>query len=731
MQNLKAIYKTTFRELHKKIYFFLRETMSRKEVNQLSAIIRQDDTIFSSEASLNQLLFSLKTAIIAVEEIRLKQATVCSILLFDALKSNFISLDEVGKLFGEEIKIILQGLQKVDKLDSKKSDDKSDNYVKLILSFIQDIRVIFIVLSMRVQQMRDAKVMNEADRFDFGVETLFLYAPLAHRMGLYNIKSELEDLSLKYTDREAYDYVAKKLNETKRSRDEYIKAFLDPVTKKLDQTGLKFEVKGRTKSIYSILNKLKKQQIDFEGVYDLFAIRVVLDSDIELEKADCWQVYSIITDMYQPNPKRLKDWLSIPKTNGYESLHITVMGPESKWVEVQIRTRRMNEVAERGLAAHWKYKGLKAEASFEDWLTTLRESLENRDTDEENKLEDFKLNLYDDEIFVFTPKGDLKKLPKGATVLDFAFSIHSKVGASCVSGKVNGKNVPIKYKLKSGEQIEINTSANQSPKQDWLNFVVTSKARNKIRQLLKEEASKQIDFAKEMLLRRMKNRKIDYNEAILSQLIKKLRYKTVTDFYIAIAQSKLDVNSLIDKYVEFEKRETETHELSDDTSADKFKLPPQTDDTHSLDELVIDQNLKGVDYKLAKCCNPIFGDKIFGFISSQGIKIHRMNCPNAQDLFSRYGYRVLKARWTGQGSASSSYTTVLRVIGNDHINIVANLMSIISKEEGVQLRSINIDSNDGLFHGTISVSLANTSKLDMLMKKLKEVKGVKQINRVN
>lgn len=731
MQKLKTIYKTTFRELHKKIYFFLRETMSRKEVNQLSAIIRQDDTIFSNEASLNQLLFSLKTAIIAVEEIRLKQATVCSILLFDALKSNFISLDKVGKLFGEEIKIILQGLQKVDKLDSKKSDDKSDNYVKLILSFIQDIRVIFIVLSMRVQQMRDAKVMNEADRFDFGVETLFLYAPLAHRMGLYNIKSELEDLSLKYTDREAYDYVAKKLNETKRSRDEYIKAFLDPVTKKLEQTGLKFEVKGRTKSIYSILNKLKKQQIDFEGVYDLFAIRVVLDSDIELEKADCWQVYSIITDMYQPNPKRLKDWLSIPKTNGYESLHITVMGPESKWVEVQIRTRRMNEVAERGLAAHWKYKGLKAEASFEDWLTTLRESLENRDTDEANKLEDFKLNLYDDEIFVFTPKGDLKKLPKGATVLDFAFSIHSKVGASCVSGKVNGKNVPIKYKLKSGEQIEINTSANQTPKQDWLNFVVTSKARNKIRQLLKEEASKQIDFAKEMLLRRMKNRKIDYNEAILSQLIKKLRYKTVTDFYIAIAQSKLDVNSLIDKYVEFEKRETETHELSDDTSADKFKLPPQTDDTHSLDELVIDQNLKGVDYKLAKCCNPIFGDKIFGFISSQGIKIHRMNCPNAQDLFSRYGYRVLKARWTGQGSASSSYTTVLRVIGNDHINIVANLMSIISKEEGVQLRSINIDSNDGLFHGTISVSLANTSKLDMLMKKLKEVKGVKQINRVN
>ena len=731
MQHLNTIDTATLRGLHKKVYFFLRETMSSKEVKKLSLIIRQDNTVFKSEASLNRLIFSLKTAIIAVEEIRLKQATVCSILLFDALKADFVSLDEMRKLFGEEIAVILKGLQKVDKLDSKKSDDKSDNYVKLIHSFIQDIRVIFIVLSMRVQQMRDAKEMDEAERFDFGVETLFLHAPLAHRMGLYNIKSELEDLSLKYTDRDAYDYVATKLNETKRSRDKYIEEFLAPVNQKLEQTDLKFDVKGRTKSIFSILNKLKKQDIEFENVYDLFAIRVILDSDIENEKADCWQVYSIITDMYQPNPKRLKDWLSIPKTNGYESLHITVMGPESKWVEVQIRTRRMNEVAERGMAAHWKYKGLSAESSFEDWLTTMRESLENRDTDKENKLEDFKLNLYDDEIFVFTPKGDLKKLPKGATLLDFAFSIHSKVGATCVSGKVNGRNVPIKYVLKSGEQIEVNTSPNQSPKQDWLNFVVTSKARNKVRQILKEETGKQINFAKEMLLRRMKNRKIDYNEAILSQLIKKLRYKTVTDFYIDIAKEKTDVNNLIDKYVEFEKRETEAPELSYDTSADKFKLPEQTEEKHSVDELVIDQNLKGIDYTLAKCCNPIFGDKIFGFVSTQGIKIHRMNCPNANDLFSRYGYRVLKARWTGQGSASSSYTTVLRVIGNDHIHIVANLMSIISKEDGVQLRSVNIDSNDGLFQGTLSVSLANTSKLELLMKKLKDVKGVKQISRVS
>ena len=731
MKDITLENKTTFSDLHKKVYLFLRETMSSKDVRRLSDILKQEYNSINLKENPNRLLSSLKTAMIAVEEIGLKQPTVCSILLIHAVESGSVSLNEIEKHFGAEIKVILQGLMKVHEFEGKKSDDKSDNYVKLILSFIKDIRVIFIVLVVRLQQMRDAKEIDEKQRFDIGVETLFLYAPLAHRLGLYNIKSELEDLSLKYTDREAYNYVARKLNETKRSREKYIKEFINPVTDKLKKTGLKFEIKGRTKSIYSILNKLKKQQIEFESIYDLFAIRVILDSELENEKADCWQVYSLITDMYQPNPKRLKDWLSIPKTNGYESLHITVMGPESKWVEVQIRTRRMNDIAERGLAAHWKYKGVQTESSFEDWLSTLRESLENRDTNKDSKLEDFKLNLYDDEIFVFTPKGDLKKLPKGSTVLDFAFSIHSKVGSSCVSGKVNGKNVPIKYQLKSGEQIEINTSPNQTPKQDWLSFVVTSKARTKIRQLLKEEAVKQVDFAKEMLMRRMKNRKIEYNETILMQLIKKLRYKTVTDFYIDIATERTDINNLIDKYIEFEKKETETYDPSFDTSADKFKLPAILDDTHIQDELVIDQNLKGIDYKLAKCCNPIFGDKIFGFVSTQGIKIHRLNCPNANDLFTRYGYRVLTARWTGQKSQSSSYTTVLRVIGNDHLHIVSNLMSIISKEDGVQLRSINIDSDDGLFQGSISVSLANTSILEVLMKKLRDVKGVKQVSRLN
>lgn len=732
MKSIEAESRDIFAQLYRKIYLFLRETMSIRDVAYLSSIVRQNNAAFDSAKNQNKLLFSLKTAVIAMEEVGLKQPTVCSILLFDAVLTRYISLDKVKELFGEEIKVILQGLLKVEEFNSKKTDNRSDNYVKLILSFVKDIRVIFIVLSMRVQQMREAGFLDEKERFDLGIEALFLYAPLAHRMGLYNLKSELEDLSLKYTDREAYNYVARKLNETKRSRDRYIQEFITPVRARLEQTGLKFEIKGRTKSIYSIYNKLKTQQIEFESIYDLFAIRVILDSDKEKEKADCWQVYSLITDMFQPNPKRLKDWLSIPKSNGYESLHITVMGPQSKWVEVQIRTQRMNDIAERGLAAHWRYKGLEGESPFEDWLNTLRESLENRDINVENKLDDFKLNLYDDEIFVFTPKGDLKKLPKGATVLDFAFSIHTKVGSNCVSGKINGKNVPIKYALKSGDQIEINTSPNQFPKQDWLNFVVTSKARTKIRQLLKEEAAKQIDFAKEMLLRRMKNRKIDYNENILMQLIKKLRYKTVTDFYVDIATEKTDVNTLIDKYVELEKKQSELHEfISTATSADKFQLRKHDDTIQTQDELVIDQNLRGIEYKLAKCCNPIFGDKIFGFISSQGIKIHRLSCPNANDLFTRYGYRVLKARWTGQRTQSTSYTTVLRVIGNDHIHIVSNMMSIISKEEGVQLRSVNIDSDDGLFQGTLSVGLANTSMLEMLIKKLKEVKGVKQVSRLS
>lgn len=726
--------KIEFLSLYKKLYAFLRQDWDLTKVRQLKSIllkyIDSSRNIDNNTNVIYDLILEMRTAIIAIDEIGLKQPTVCAILLFRPILNDNSIMKSVTKLFGEEVNTILNGLITVNKISDKPTAVESDNYIKLLLSIAEDMRVVFIMIAQQLQLMRDAKDKEMQHKVSLSVESIYLYAPLSHRLGLYKIKSELEDLSLKYTDRDTYDMIARKLNETKRSRDKYINDFIQPVIEILDRTNLQYDIKGRTKSIHSINNKLKKQQIDFEKIYDLFAIRIILDSPQELEKAHCWQVYSIITDMYQPNPKRLKDWLSIPKSNGYESLHITVMGPSSKWVEVQIRTRRMDEIAERGLAAHWKYKGVKGESTLDNWISSLRESIEDKDSNIAEKLGDFKLDLYDEEIFVFTPKGELKKLPKGASVLDFAFSIHTKLGSTCVSGRVNGKNVPIKHVLKSGDQVEIHTSPNQFCKQDWLNFVRTSKARTKIRQLLKEEASKQVDIAKETLSRRMKNRKIDLEDPQLMQLIKKLKYKTVTDFYADIASEKLDVNWVIDQYVEMGNRESAQKELFASTSADQFVLKETIkEESTSGDELIIDQNLTGVDYKLAKCCNPIFGDDIFGFVSTQGIKIHRINCPNANDLFSRFGYRVIRARWSG--ISSGSYISTLRVIGNDQINIVSNLISIISKENGIQLRSISIDSDDGLFQGSISVSLANTSMLEQLMKKLRAVKGVKSVTRIN
>lgn len=723
-----------FKSLYQRIYAFLRKKMSVEVVSMLRNILAKSiDAVpqESKEASFDDLWAEMRTAITAVDELGVKQSAVCAILLFYAFSKNHCTLEQAKNMFGEETSVILQGIIKVNEFSDKKAAVESENYMKLLLSIAEDIRVVFIIIAQHLRLMREAKNEDKDKRLELSVESTYLYAPLAHRMGLYTIKSELEDLSLKYTDRKTYDFIAQKLNETKRSRDKYIQEFIQPLKERLEKTDLKYDIKGRTKSIHSINNKLKKQQIEFENIFDLFAIRIILDSPPELEKAQCWQVYSIVTDMYQPNPKRLKDWLSIPKSNGYESLHITVMGPQSKWVEVQIRTRRMDEIAERGMAAHWKYKGVKEESAFDGWLNSLRESLENKNSDMQEKLVDFKLDLYEEEIFVFTPKGDLLKFPKGATILDFAFSIHSKLGATCVSGKVNGRNVTIKHMLKSGDQVEINTSSHQTPKQDWLNFVVTSKAKTKIRQLLKEEAGKQVDIAKETLSRRMKNRKIEVDDSVLMQLIKKLKYKTVTDFYSDIASGKTEVNWVIDRYLELESKELETRESFSATSAENFVINAPSSVAETRDELVIDQNLTGIDYRLAKCCNPIYGDEIFGFVSAQGIKIHRVNCPNAHNMFSRFGYRIIKARWSGKSLGVSNYTTVLRVIGNDQINIVANLMSIISKEDGVQMRSISIDSNDGLFQGNISVSVANTSMLEQLIKKLNAVKGVKSVTRLN
>jgi GTP pyrophosphokinase len=690
------------------------------------------DGVYKKDEKIGSITdLTVSTTIILMEELGLKSASILALLLYRPVMHKSIIIDEVSELFGKDIANIVSGLIKINALEMTESAIASDNYIKLLITLAEDMRVILIKVASRLHRIRNAEKYSEQYRLQLAIEVSYLYTPLAHKLGLYNIKTELEDLYLKYTDREAYNFVVGKISESKASRDKYIAEFIAPVDAKLKETGLKYDIKGRVKSISSINNKLKKQKIDFESIYDLFAIRIILDSPLEKEKAECWQAYSIVTDLYTPNPKRLKDWLSIPKSNGYESLHTTVMGHESRWVEVQIRTRRMDEIAERGLAAHWKYKGVKSQSKMDDWLTGLREMLENNNLGTDEKLENFKLDLYDEEIYVFTPKGDLHKLPYGASVLDFAFSIHSRIGSTCVSGKVNGRNVSIRHKLKNGDQIEILTSPNQSPKQDWLNFVVTSKAKNKIRQSLKEEANKQVEIAKEQLKRRVKNRKIELNESIMMRLIKKLGFKTITDFYIKIAEESLDVNTVIDQYLELEKKETEQHERHEAISAENYVVhaPDPKKESSQREELIIDKNLTGVDYKLAKCCNPIYGDEIFGFVSSQGIKIHRMNCPNAKDMFSRFAYRVIPAKWSGK--SGSIYTVTLRVIGNDDIGIINNLTSIIAKENGINMRSISIDSNDGLFQGNISVMLNNTDMLNGLIKKLKTVKGVKEVSRLS
>ena len=677
---------------------------------------------------INILLRNINTALILSKEVGLERSTLIAVLMYNVALSEFLSMAQIEKEFGSDITKIIKGLIKANSLYAKQATVESENFRKLLLTFAEDVRVIIIMIADRLCLMRMINHHpNQKFREDIACEASYLYAPLAHRLGLYSIKSELEDLSLKYTNREIFDQIAHKLKETKRARDQYIYKFIEPVKKKLEEAGLKFEIKGRTKSIYSIWNKMKKQKADIEDIYDLFAIRVVLDTPESQEKADCWKVYSIVTDMYQPNPKRLKDWLSIPKSNGYESLHITVYGPQNRWVEVQIRSRRMDDIAERGLAAHWKYKGIKSENGLDDWLNNVRDILENAESGPMELMKEFKMDLYDKEVFVFTPKGDLYKLPKGATILDFAFLIHTGLGSKCVGAIVNGKNQTIRYELKSGDTIEILTSPAQSPKQDWLNIVSTSKARVKIKQALKESQFKEAEFGKELLQRRFKNRKIEMDEALMMRLIKKLGFKTVTDFYYALASEHLDVNVVFDSYLELERKENE--ESTEQRTAENYVQPYREEDATKEDVLVIDQNLKGIEYKLSKCCNPIYGDEIFGFVSTQGtIKIHRVDCPNATEMRTRFGYRVVKARWSGK--QGSQYVTVLRVVGHDDIGIVTNITSIISKEKNISMRNISIDSNDGLFQGHIAVMVDDITALNSLIKKLKTVKGVKNVERM-
>lgn len=712
---------------------------SREDVRRLREVIEtaaKEGHYRRDKFGNSTLMRSLHTAGELCSRVSPDRNMVVAILLYPLCLTGRHTAEEVEEKWGDDIARMVRGLLKVSTLYERGAAVESENFRRLLMTFADDIRVIIIMIVARLVLM---KIINHHpdDRLvrDVAYEANYLYASLAHRLGLYAIKGELEDMSLKYTDRETYTSIARQLNERKNARDAYIAAFIKPVKEKLEGLGLKFDIKGRTKSIFSIWNKMRKQKNDIDHIYDLFAIRIILDTPPEKEKSDCWMVYSVITDMYQPNPSRMKDWISIPKSNGYESLHITVAGPGGKWVEVQIRTRRMDLVAEKGLAAHWRYKGIKSESNLDAWMNNVRDILETAHSGPMELMRNFKMDIYDKEVFVFTPKGDLYRLPAGASLLDFAFNIHSGLGCSCVGGRVNGKNEKITYKLRSGDTVEVLTSTQQQPKADWLNFVVTSKARSKIRQTIKDRENRAADLGREMLERRFKNRKIELDEATLSRLIKKMGFKNSTDFFSDIASEKLDVNIVVERFVTFESPSKESGEHVAPVSASEFTLQPQADTPEGAaaaggsDVLVIGNDIKGISYKFAKCCNPIYGDDVFGFISSEGvIKIHRTDCPNARNIRERYPYRMITTRWSGK--IGEQFAVTLRVLGRDDIGIVTNISSIINKEKNVSLRSISIDSHDGLFQGHLTIGISDTRLLAALIRKIQTVKGVKEVIRV-
>ena len=622
--------------------------------------------------------------------------------------------------------------QRVHQLETMNEETmKTENFRNLLVGQAADMRVILILIALNVIMLRRVKdTAAVAEQQHLSVLAANVYAPLAHKLGLYRMKSELEDLSLKYLEHDAYYMIKENLNATKKSRDAYIERFLAPIKEKLDASGLKYHMKGRTKSIHSIWQKMKKQKCGFNGVYDLFAIRIILDSKPKNEVGDCWKVFSLITDMYESNLKRLRDWVTVPKSNGYESLHITVLGPEEKWVEVQIRTERMDEVAEHGLAAHWRYKGIKSSVDGVDtWLAGIRSALESG---EDPQLA--KEALHETAIYVFTPKGDLYKLPAGATLLDFAYSIHTGVGNKCVGGIVNGKNVPIRQVLESGQKVEVLTSAKQQPNGDWLNIVVSSHARSKIRQSLKEMQNRESAMGREMLERKLRNRKLEWDETVINILIKKLGYKEAADFFRDIVDEKIETNTLVDNYIELQKFELGQGERAATVSAENFSMDSMVAQSAaqrsgSDDVLVIDENLKGIEFCMAKCCSPVFGDTVFGFVTTGGgIKIHRDNCPNAPELIERFPYRIVRARWASR-SSKNTFPAVIHVIGNDDLGIVNNLTSIISKDQHIMLRNINIESRDGLFYGELTVLIEDNLQLRLLIRKLQTVKGVKTVSR--
>ena len=674
---------------------------------------------------------AMATAVAICAHIDTDRNMVLAVLLAPAVYASLCSIEEIERLWGEDVAVLVSGLSKVAGLYSHSAVVESDNFRKLLLTFAQDIRVIIIMIVDRLALMR-AINHHPAEKLvkDIAFEANYLYAPLAHRLGLYAVKSELEDMSLKYGNREVYSRIARELKQTKARRESYIADFIAPVKEKLAAEGLKFEIKGRTKSIYSIWNKLKKQNNTLEEIYDLFAIRVVIDCEPAREKSECWLAYSLITDMYTPNPGRLKDWISIPKSNGYESLHITVKGPEERWVEVQIRTRRMDAVAEKGLAAHWMYKGIQAESNLDAWMNNVRDILEAAETGPMQLMRNFKMDVYSHEVFVFTPKGDLYKLPQGASVLDFAFQIHSNVGLHCVGARVDGRNRKINHRLASGDTVEIITSPQQEPSRDWLAWVVTSKARNKIRSVLQENANRTAELGRELLERRLRNRKLEVDESELSRIIARMGYKDAIAFFGALGCGDMEVNDVVEALAESQRR---ADECPARVSASTYILQPPAADTGndsngSEETIEIGDGVRGVRYQMSRCCNPLYGDSVFGFVASDGaIKIHRESCPNAPNMRLRYPYRLIKVRWSG-GGAGQSLASV-SVTGKDDIGIVTNITSIINKEKNVSLRSISIESDNGVFRGVLALGVVDTADLARIIKKISTVKGVKNVQR--
>jgi len=674
------------------------------------------------------LKISYEQAIIVSSELEIDPLGVASTILAPLVELDEQALWKIKKDFNDRIHLILSELHRINKLSDDTSVKQSENMRNLILSLSTDFRVILIKISDRLSRLRHTEDLSQDEVIEAANESRSIYSPLAHRLGLYGIMSEMDDIAMSILEEDVYLEIKEKLRDSKSKREQFIRDFITPLKKELEKEQLKFEIFGRSKAISSIWRKMKKQNVGLEEVYDKFAIRIVLDSQLNREKSDCWRAYSVITDTYQPNPNRMRDWISVPKSNGYESLHTTVVIPNGEWVEVQIRTKRMNEIAEKGLAAHWKYKGIKGQAGIDEWLGKVREALDHADTEESvNIIDDLKLSQFSKEIFVFTPNGDLKKFPEKATVLDFAYDIHTDIGSSCTGAKINGKNVPIRHMLQNGDKVEVITAKGQKAKVDWLNFVTTSKAKSKIKQSLKDDKLKEAENGREILRRRFKNWKIEYNDANVRKVLQHFKYKDSIDLHFDIATENLDLLAIKEIFDEKESGEQKAIPIEEE-QVDKLL---KSAITQSNDFLVIDEKIANIDYKLAKCCTPIHGDNIFGFVTrTAGISIHRMNCPNAHQLLSRYGYRVVKAQWT-KAADDTRFSVSIRITGVDDMGIVSNISDVISKDLQVNMRSISIDSNDGLFEGTIGLFVKDKQHLEALTRKLKKIKGVLNVRRTD